>query len=191
MTKSLGKRRVVTIAMALGLALHASVAFAVPILSIDPPTTIVGPGETFSLDVAIRDVTDLYAFQFDLGFDPAILAATSVNEGPFLPSGGLTSFIPGTINNTAGSITFTLDTLLGPVPGVTGSGILASATFDALSFGTSHLSLTNVLFFDSGFSVISFTTQDGLVSVVPEPATLILLGSGLARAAVMRKRLTR
>ncbi len=148
----------------------------------------MGVGETFSLDVAIRDVTDLFAFQFDLGFDPTILAAMSLSEGPFLPSGGGTIFIPGTIDNAAGAITSTGDSLLGLPPGVTGSGTLASVTFDALAFGTSPVTLSNVILLDSGLSPIAFDTEAGAVNVVPEPATLLLFGSGLAGVAVMRKR---
>lgn len=188
MKKCLRKRTVATMAMVLGFALHASVAFAAPILSIAPSSIVVGLGITFSADVVIAEVTDLFLFQFDLAFDPTILAATNLDEGAFLPSGGATFFIPGTIDNAAGSITFTLDTLLGPIPGVTGTGTLASVTFDALAFGTSPITLDNVLLLDSGGFPIAFDKEVGVVSVVPEPATLLLFGSGLAGAAVMRKR---
>jgi hypothetical protein len=48
------------------------------------------------VDVNISGVTDLYDFQFDLSFNPAVIQATSVLEGKFLLSGGGTTFfLPG------------------------------------------------------------------------------------------------
>src|SRR5271165_813903 len=92
----------------------ASPAFAdgIPTLSISPASSTVSNGSTFSMDVNISDVTDLSAFQFDLSFDPSILQATgTITEGNFFLSGG--GFVPGTIDNSLGTITFNANTLLG------------------------------------------------------------------------------
>ena len=79
--------------------------FAATVL-VDPTSFNISPGQKFSLDVDVSNITDLYAFQFDLGFDPGLLSALSVTEGTFLPSGGSTFFLPGTIDNVGGTVTF-------------------------------------------------------------------------------------
>src|SRR5579872_3309794 len=107
-------------------------AFADPILSIQPPSTSVGAGSNFAVDVNISNVSDLFAFQFDIGFNPGILSATSITEGLFLPGGGTTFFIPGTIDNIGGTISSNADTLIGAISGVSGSGTLAIIDFTAL-----------------------------------------------------------
>jgi general secretion pathway protein D len=163
-------------------------AGALPAVSISPPSTIASIGSTVSLDVAISGVADLYAFQFDVTFDPSVLAATDVSEGPFLPGGGATFFIPGIIDNVGGSVAFTADTLLGPVPGVTGDGILATLTFTAVAAGTSPIALENVILLDSVLGLIEVVTDGGQVTV-PEAATLLLLGSGIVGATLTRLRL--
>ena len=76
------------------LSLSAAYGVATPIVSIQPATQTAEPGQSLSVDVLISDVTDLYAFELDLAFDPTILATIGVTEGPFLPSGGSTVFIP-------------------------------------------------------------------------------------------------
>ena len=91
------------------------------------PTETVG--QSFTLSVVISEASDLYGYQFDLGFDPTVLKATSVTEGAFLGTGGPTIFLPGTIDNVGGSITANADILNGAVSGVNGSGDLLDVTF--------------------------------------------------------------
>jgi hypothetical protein len=149
-------------------------------VTIEPSSSVVFLGQTVALDIAITDVSDLFAFQFNLAFDPAILAASLITEGPFLPTGGPTSFVPGTIDNVVGSITLTADTLLGGIPGVTGSGTLAMAEFTALDLGTSPVTVSDVILLNSSLADIGATVTGGTVTVVPEPATLVLVGAGFA-----------
>src|ERR1700738_335986 len=87
--------KVARVVLLLGVVLSLSAAYAsaTPIVGIQPASQAVQPGQSFSLDVVISNVADLYAFQFDLAFDPFVLSATGVTEGPFLPSGGITAFI--------------------------------------------------------------------------------------------------
>jgi hypothetical protein len=195
--------RVSVAAIVLTIVFQARLASALPTLSIQPPSTSVSPGQTFSLGVNIAGVQDLFAFQFDLSFAPGILAATNITEGSFLsglppampPPGKLgggdpTFFIPGTIDNTAGSIAFTADSLLGPTAGVSGDGVLATVDFDALGSGSTLIDLANILLLDSQGAEIPFSIQNGSVYVgaanaVPEPAAAILLGVGLLALSII------
>ena len=151
------------------------------ILSIQPVSSTVTQGSAFAVGVNISGVTDLYAFQFDLSFDPAILQATNVLEGTFLFGGGSTFFIPGTIDNTTGNITFNADTLLTAISGVSGDGTLALFDFTAFAPGTSTFTISNVILQDSSGTILDGTATGGSVAVsaIPEPSALVLLGAGL------------
>jgi hypothetical protein len=168
-------------ACALALAL-LSPAQAAPVLSMSTQTTATG----LDLTVSAQDVADLFAYQFTLNFDPALVAAISAAEGSFLPRGGATFFSPGDIDNSAGSVSFVFATLLGPVGGVDGSGDLVTFSFDVQQGGFAQFSLSDVLFLDSAGADIAVDVRD-VVAKVPEPATLALVALGLVAALGRRK----
>ena len=177
------------------LCCAAAPAAAVPVLSVQPASTNVAVGDTFSVDVVVTDAADLFAYQFDVGFDPTRLTANSVTEGPLLGTGGATFFIPGAIDMAAGLVTATANTLLAAVPGVPGSGVLATINFTATASGLSAISLFNAMLLESSLSAIpGLVTQTGSVSAttggaVPEPSTLLLMLAGLAAAGRLRRHL--
>jgi hypothetical protein len=160
-------------ACALALAL-LSPAHAAPVLEMSTANS----ASRVDLAVRVRDVVDLYAYQFTLNFDRALLTAMTGTEGPFLPSRGTTFFHPGDIDNIAGSITFVLGTLLGPVAGVVGSGDLATFSFGAMQSGSANFRLSDVLLLDSSGAQIAAEVRS-LVAAVPEPASLGLVAIGL------------
>jgi general secretion pathway protein D len=163
-------------------------ATASPILSISPGALAPTIGSPFALAVDIGGASDLYGFQFDIAFNPTILQATDIVEGSFLLAGGSTFYIPGVIDNTLGLISFTANTLIGAVPGVSGSGTLATIDFMATGAGPSQISIANVLLGDSVGNLLDFTTTVGAVAPVPEPASLTLFGMGLIGTLVGRHR---
>jgi Cohesin domain/PEP-CTERM motif len=178
-------------------AVLSSVTFAdgIPNLSVAPVSSTVSLGTTFAVDVNISGVTELYDFGLDLGFNPAVLQATNITEGAFLPIGGPTFFLSGFIDNGAGTITFNADTLESLTAGVTGSGTLIKFDFKAIGSGFSLLTLdpTTLILQDSTGVSINNTTRSGSVTVqgttaVPEPSVLMLLSGGLMALASLTLR---
>ena len=193
MAKSFLKR--VSYSLLLVSSLATAPVPAAPIVSIQPAVKSVSVNDTFSVDVAIADVADLYGFQFELSFSPTVLAVTNITEGAFLSSGGeATFFIPGDIDNNAGTISLTADTLIGAISGVTGDGILASVSFQARGAGNSAIVLSNIKLLDSALNEItSFTTTNGTVEVsggttIPLPDTLLLFLGGWISLLLSRPR---
>lgn len=164
-------------------------ASADAVLTVVPSSSTVNAGSNLAVDVNISGVTDLYDFQFDLTFNPAVLQATNISEGTFLSSGGSTIFLPGTIDNTAGSITFNAITLSGAISGVSGSGTLMEFDFTAFAAGSSSLDLSNIILQDSTGAILNSSSTGSSVNVlgttkVPEPSDLIMLTLGLLGLAV-------
>ena len=160
-------------------------------LSVTTPST-VSLGQTFAVTVDITSATDLYAYQFDLGYDASMLSLSTISEGNFLSAAGATFFIPGSIDNTAGLASATADSLLTAISGATGSGLLVTFDFTAIGAGNSALTLSNLFLLDSNLAAINGTTQNGSVTVgkvgVPEPSVLVLLLIAMGCLALMLRR---
>jgi hypothetical protein len=172
-------------------------AWAAPILSFSTgPAAQVG--STVTYNIAIDDIADLYSYQFSINYDARYLRALNVTEGAFLGTAGST--VSGVLGMDTGLIDFVYGSLLGPTPGASGSGLLASITFEAIGAGTSALSFADVIFLDSvGDDIAGLTALSGQGVVladpggpvdVPEPASVLLFGAGLAGAAALRRRNT-
>lgn len=147
-------------------------------------------GSPVTVEVAVANVSDLYGFQFDLDFNPAVLQADTSSEGPFLATAGTTFFVPGANDNIAGTVLATADSLIGAIPGATGSGVLALFSFTAVSPGATDISLGNVQLLDSNLNALDVTPVDASITVapVPVPGSLLLLTSavGLLGFALFR-----
>ena len=159
------------------VASASSVACAIPSFRLTAGP--VPAGQTLVVSALASDVADLYGYQFTLHFDPTRVRFASVDEGSFLSRGGSTFFDGGTVDASAGTVSFVFDTLIGAVPGVSGDGELARFAFSTLQSGGAAFSLSDVLALDATLAPIDVPATPTLVAAVPEPATgsLLLLGA--------------
>ncbi len=151
-------------------------AEAIPVVRVQSSLPTPAVGSTFDVFVEISLVNDLYAYQFEIRFNPSVLAVQSVLESTFLMGGGATFFIPGEIDNVAGEIGLTGNMLLSDHGGVDGGGALAIVQFQALAEGLSPIDLLNVNLLDSNLADISFCVEGGTIRTVPETQTIFLIG---------------
>jgi hypothetical protein len=177
----------------LAAALVATPASAA-VVSINGPAS-VAPGAPLQLDVTASGFSDLYAFQFDVTFDPALFQAVGVTEGGFLSAAGTTFFDGGTIDNGGGMVTFVFGTLIGPGAGASGSGLLAHIDFDTVGgfLSTGSFQISNLVALDSSLNPIDADVR-GLRVSIPEPSALaltlvaLIAGAGVPRHLARRAR---
>jgi len=142
-------RRLLLVAVALMFAAATILkAWANPTTVSIAPSEVgnLSTGQTFTVDVVIADVNNLYGWQIKVIFDPNVLNANRVSEGPFLMNVNDTAWPKPVIDNTVGYVLASA-LLMPPYPpvGVTGGGTLANITFSVKSGGSSALHFDETL----------------------------------------------
>jgi hypothetical protein len=148
---------------------------------LDPPSqTVRDVGDSFSVNVSIVDVSNLYAYQFTIFYDSAVMNASEVTQESFLPPPPQSAFLPSIVNNynsTNGAVAVTC-TLLGNISGISGSGVLATIEFKSLAVANNtflHLVYVELASAPPNPFIIPSRNSDGSVTVVPEFTSLIPL----------------
>lgn len=166
-------------------------------ISIDTDTVTPGiqsvrtvtQGDNFDVDVYVTGIPapGTNAFEFDVDYDSTKLTANSVASGGFL--------LPVVIEIqnliTATDVNFAEQSIA--FAGVLGDGVLATINLTAFGVGMTTLDLNDVVLsvFAFGFPPPPFdvTLFDGIITIeasgngnvnpIPEPGSMLLLGSGL------------
>lgn len=176
------------------LAAASASSFGAVSITVTPAAQSTSAGSTISVDINISGIgggTALGTFDFNVAFDPALLAYSSVSYGSQLDLFGLgdiqsATLSTGTVNVFELSLESVsdLNTLQAP------SFRLATLTFDTLSGGSSPLTLSiNALGDASGNSVAADLSHGSVTvtSAVPEPATYALMLAGLGLLGAMHQ----
>lgn len=160
--------------------------------------TIPELGLSFTINITIQNVNDLYGWELKLYYPNDILNGTQVTQGPMLKKGGALTFFYVHIfndnyNETHGLINVLCTRVQSEAPGVDGDGVLVIITFKTKSTSSSKiLHLEDVKLSDSNANQIPCTTSDGTITVIPEFPTayilpaLILLALAATLAKIMR-----
>ncbi|MEM3578459.1 MAG: cohesin domain-containing protein [Candidatus Bathyarchaeia archaeon] len=136
-------------------------------LFVQPTVFRKSQGVTFTANVSIENVTDLYAFDISLYYNTTLLDALSVAEGPFLKSVGDTITVISEVNDTEGRVRMAI-ALLGAPAGADGSGTLFTITFKSSTetVGPSSLSLQNTELSNYNAELIDHAVIDGQVTIL-------------------------
>jgi PKD repeat protein len=128
---------------------HALIAYFVgipeyPAVYVEPASTIdpgLTPGNNYTVSI-MTDYTgsDITAWQFTLSYNPGVLNGVSVTNGDIIDT-GVFIFVPGTFDNTAGTLSLTgaFFFMVGDV--APGPGTLATVTFEVVGTGVSVITL--------------------------------------------------
>lgn len=150
--------------------LHTS-ASPGPTIAVEPTYNPANPTESFTINITVAEITDLYGYEIKLSFNPTMLKVPyhlegttkvyDVKEGDFLnrtvsPLG--TYFVAHVY---ATGYIHVSGIILGAYPGVSGSGTLFSANFTVLNKGGCTLHLYDAIPVDSGGSTITVDLVDG------------------------------
>jgi hypothetical protein len=167
-------KKLCVFAILLSLALSSFAAIPSPkaapstTLSLQPATVTfpsgIAVGETFNVTLHVSSVTNLWSWKVAVNWDPTALSLTSApKEGTFMGSGTL--FLATPANNTGGSVPEVSDTLLSAT-GKSGSGNLATFTFEVLSLNPSVISISNAIMLDPSnpHNQIAFTTANATIA---------------------------
>lgn len=151
----------------------------IPTIYVEPPLKIIQEiGVIFEINISISQVADLTAWEFKLYYESAILNATSWGEGPFLISSRNTTVwvfnFTDSFNATHGRIWIAC-MLVGPGPGTSGNGTLATIAFKTVGTGTANLHLEDTDLLDSMMppNHITHITADGNVQVIGHDIAII------------------
>lgn len=125
---------------------------------------VVAVGQTFRINVSVIDVTDLYGFEFKLSYNTTLLESISVVVVPFLNEP--TNIINKEIDEQNGVILLNASSVL-PAEPKSGSGTLATITFNATSKGSLLLDIRDDKLLNSEGSTIDHITEAGYLLIVP------------------------
>ena len=169
-------------------------------LSFDPISQDVLLGNPVDVELTISGLGNyspdsLSTFDLNIGFDPAILDFSSVSYGDPVLGDQLDLLGVGfpiiTTTPSVGSVNLfelsfnTVDELNNSQAD---SFTLTTLTFDTLFLGTSSLDISVNTLGDANGNQLTYSLESGSINVIPEPATILLLSSGLAGLGFLRKK---
>src|SRR4030042_822278 len=98
----------------------------------------VNPGAQFTVEIVVAPGPAIAGAQFDLTFNPVVVAVSNVAEGNLFSQGGAsTYFSSGTIDNTGGTVSGVVGVITSPGQSVSAAGTFAIITLTARTGGIS------------------------------------------------------
>jgi hypothetical protein len=156
-----------------GLPGFSALAAGTTVVKVNTPAQPVVPGQQFIVNIRVEPADPIVGAQFNLSFNPSLVSVLRITEGNlFNQNDASTFFLPGLINNTAGTILGVSGTIIGRGQTVSTSGTFAVITMIAgPSAGSCPLYLSNVIVGGANGQPVPASTVNGQVVINDVPAT--------------------
>jgi hypothetical protein len=169
------------------------------VVSVEPRDISVGTGQSFSVNITIADVQNLYGLEVTLSWNSSVLQVVNIDDRLGQTDGALNNPIYVAENSTQENSYVISATSTSPAPPFNGTGNMAKITFTVTNTGDSKLGIEAQLYDypppdrDPRISLpIAHTTIDGFFhSLVPEfsgSAILVILMMLTFTAAIFSKK---
>jgi len=112
-------------------------------LIVTPPGEFRVAGGPYTVPISINNASRLSSITVTVSYNPAILRVRTVTDGTFMRQGGITAAFTPRIDAANGRVDIAI-ARAGDQTGASGAGLLAALLFDALSPGSSAISVTGV-----------------------------------------------
>lgn len=140
-------------------------------LRVYPQTKTTFVNQTFTIDIKIENVNNLYSFEFKLSWNPSVLNCTDEDLHP--PAEWGTNWFAWPMDKwerIQSGLYVVAVTALNPAPPFSGNASLVTLTFKALAVGSTTLDLHDTILGDyPSANEIPHTLTDGSVSVSTQP----------------------
>jgi hypothetical protein len=175
------------VALVAGLPL-APVLAADTVVQLTPATQTIAVTQTTTVTLQVQNVTDLYGYQVEIAFDPAVVEVVDKDSAETGVQAVLGSFLKpdfvfrNEADNAAGTFTAAVSQLA-PSSAVSGSGTLLTLTFRGKADGTGSIRITSLMLANIDGEVISTSQQNAQVQVSsgvtpPVTGTQLVLRNG-------------
>jgi hypothetical protein len=115
-------------------------------VKLEPALCSAGLGETFTANVTVADVQNLYGLEVDVSWNASVLEIARVDVRVGQAGGALYSSVYVVENSTSDSQYTLAATSVAPAPPFNGTGTAATITFRVKNHGNSSLSVTSLLY---------------------------------------------
>jgi len=135
----------------------------IPSLNVVLPSIVdpLSPGSTFNVNITIANVNNLYSWTVCLSWNPTVLNATNIQEGPFLNQNDTQATAFNVTYPEAGTVCVNCTLVDPPIVAASGNGTLATIIFSVEFYGDTLLDLHNTTLLDDNLLEISHVSEDG------------------------------
>jgi hypothetical protein len=151
-----------TLSVTAGVMIRESVT-STAALFVSPSSISVNVNQTFQVAINVSGASDIYGWEFKLGYNNSLLELVSITEGSFLSSSRDTYFVPKNMGTDGYMLAGC--TSLRNVAGVDGNGTIAKVEFRAKAPGSSILDLYDTKLVNSARQLVEHIETGGTAQV--------------------------
>jgi hypothetical protein len=151
------------------LSLVCASAAAQTTIAVEPSALTVSTSSAFSLNFMVHDVTDLHTASVTCTFNPAVLSCSGVEVGSFLTADG--RVFSTKTNHGPVYDSLVVDLTIMAAMRVSGSGVIAVATFLPVNAGVTPVGVTNIVLL-GGAGYVTRIPANGIAGEVTVESTV-------------------